>query len=79
MNYKDDPLSLSEREYRFSTNTKIDKQSLSGRSGVRGIPLTSDTEGLAEEFSSLNFQGAIRYSPSQGQSAIQQSDKGRSS
>lgn len=76
LNIKDDPLVLSDRQYRFSTNTIIDRAAVSGRHGLREICLVSDTEGLVDEFQLLNLQGAIRYSPSQGQSAIQQAAKG---
>lgn len=76
LNIKDDPLTLTDRQYRFSTNTIVDRAALSGRHGIREIGLVSETEGLVDDFQSLNLQGAVRYSPSQGQSAIQQADKG---
>lgn len=76
LNFQLDPLAIPEDSYRLGINVRLDRQAISQRHGVREIPLRSDTDGLVEEFQALNLQGAIAYSPSRGQSALQFASKG---
>lgn len=76
LNFQLDALAVPEDSYRLGINVRLDRQAISQRHGVREIPLRSDTPGLVEEFQALNLQGAIPYSPSRGQSALQFASKG---
>lgn len=75
MHFNLDPLAVPDEAYRFGVNLRLDRQALGQRHGAREVPLRSATDGLVEEFQALNFQGAIRYSPSKGQSALQFASK----
>jgi len=71
-----DSSSIPGDAYGEAVNVRIDNEQLKQRYGVRCVPLTSDEEGLVEEFQQLNWQGGVSYTPSQGQSAIQFASKG---
>jgi hypothetical protein len=70
-----DPLSVPEEAYQLGVNVAIDQQALSQRDGYREVPLRSTTDGLVAEFQALNLQGAVRYQPGHGQSALQFASK----
>lgn len=71
-----DPLSVTDEAYQMGVNVHVRKQALGQRDGYREIPLRSTVAGLVAEFQALNIQGAVRYQPGQGQSALQFSSKG---
>ncbi len=70
MNGALNPANVPDSQYSRAVNVQLDNQRPTTRKGVKVLPFVDTTVEDMDSFQNGNFQGAIFYNPSKGQSAI---------